>query len=107
MDSLFAALDEDIITLLGETLMYAADGTSYESKLAHINYRDQLRDVMGHEAIEQDILVVMRVVDLPSLPPSAARITLPLRPGKTYQPINAHFDESGTHYEFELKTVVT
>lgn len=99
-------LDATVETYLAGPIQYSLSGSSFEPKMAHVDYRDQMREVGGAKAIAQDIQVSLRVSEIQTKPVGTHRVTLPKRPGKTYRPVNVGFDESGTHYEFELQEVV-
>ena len=106
LDDLTADLDRVTTDLLGETILYAADGSTYAGVKAFVNYRDSEKQFEAAEAISQDMTVsgVLKV-DVPTKPTTAARITLPRRSGKTYRPSNVRTDDEGTGWEFELKAV--
>lgn len=108
-DDFVPGLDQDTRDLLGEDIEYSTNGgTSFNTiRALEVDYRDQQREIYGQQAIAQDIRVVVLVTDLTVEPAPSHQIRLKYRPGKVYRPVNPHFDESGTAYEFEVQTVVT
>lgn len=97
-------LDQTCMATLGETIQYAANGVIADlaDLDAYVDYRDLQSALDRSEVIRQDIMVTVLKADLPDKPTSAARLTLPRRPDRTFKPANPRSDESGTHWEFEV-----
>lgn len=105
LDDLTPDLDRACIDVLGEAIMYAADGAAFVAVQAYVNYRDMAQAFDAAKAIVQDMSVTFLKVDVPAEPTATARITLLRRPGKTYRPTNVRTDDAGTGWEFEVKEV--
>lgn len=108
LDDLTPDLDRTCADLLGDTIEYAANGSTFVEVQAYVNYRDAMTDIAGAEAIEQDISVTgLLKADVATKPPGTARIRLARRAGKTYRPRNVRTDDSGTGWEFEVVEVTS
>lgn len=106
LDDLTATLDRRCADLLGDTIEYAADGSTFVEVQAYVDYRDGVVELAGAEAVAQDIVVTgLLKADVPTEPSKNARIRLPRRPGQTWRPIDVRTDESGTGWDFELAEV--
>lgn len=98
-------VDDACMAALGETISYAANGSTYADTLAYVDYRDGVRPLDIGQMVAQDILVTILKTDLAAKPTSTARLTLPRLTGATFKPINVRSDESGTHWEFDVQQV--
>jgi hypothetical protein len=106
LEDLTAGVDETCAAILGDTIQYAADGATFSPLKAYVNYRDAEKQFEGAEAVAQDITVSgLLKSTVPVKPGAGVRLTLPRIAGKTWKPINARTDESGTGWEFEVKEV--
>ena len=103
--ALTASLDRACIATLGETIQYAADGANFLPVEAYTDYRDGQASFDNATFISQDIGIALLKADVPAKPGPAVRITLPLRAGDTYRPVNVRTDQSGSHWEFEVQRV--
>jgi len=91
--------------ILGDTISYSAAGGAFTPLKVEANYRDADRVFDHAEVAAQDVKLSALKVDVPNRPSSAARLTLPKIPGKTFRPINVRTSESGTEWEFEIEEV--
>lgn len=105
LDDFTDALDERCRDYLGETISYAADGVSFASLKAHVDYRDGLKALEIATVIEQEITVSLMKSDVAAKPGSSVRLRLAKLTGMTLRPRNVRSDESGTHWEFEVMKV--
>lgn len=106
LDDVTADLDRNCAVLLGDTIEYAADGSTFVEVQAFVNYRDVEAELAGAEAIAQDITVSgLLKADVATKPPATARVRLARRAGKTWRPRNVRTDDSGTGWEFEVVEV--
>ena len=99
-------MERACIDFLGESIMYAADGSTFVAVQAYVEYRDQAQSYDGAQAIAQDMTVAFLKADIAAAPTTEARLTLSRRSGKTYRPMNVRTDNAGTQWEFEVKEVV-
>jgi hypothetical protein len=98
LTSLTAKLDEMTAGLLGDPFDY--DGLTF---FGFVDYGEENRQAVG--AIEQDMFIQVRVVDVPVRPNADNRIVLPKKPGKSYKPVNVTLDDGGTWWVFSLKEI--
>lgn len=106
LESLDAMLDDACSTKLGDTILYTSSDCGEERYLkAYVNHRDGDRTFDSATVIEQDMSIQILATKLSGKPNSLDRIVLPKLPSHTFKPINVRRDESGNHWEFELKEV--
>lgn len=98
-------MDAECMTILGDSITYRRASGPTLSLKAYVNFEEVARSIDIGQAIEQAMLVEIRISDLPQRPAPADRITLGKVPGITFKPINVGRDRSGTHWAFELKRV--
>lgn len=106
LDELTGEIDATCMALLGEDILFSRAAGPFTTVRAHVYYRDAVRDLVSGKMSEQDIMCIVQVSALAAKPTMADRIRLPKRAGKTYRPVNVVADDSGTHWEFDLQTVV-
>lgn len=97
-------LDATCMAALGDSVTYAADGSTFTAFKAYVDYGEALRDINSGQVIEQDITVDMLKSDI-ARPTSAARITLGRIAGATFKPVNIRLDRSGSHWQFNVEKI--
>lgn len=108
LDDLTPALDRSCADILGDTVSYAADGSTFANVQAYVDYRDAVKAFEAAQVVEQGITVSgMLKADVPDEPTGTARLTLARLPGLTFKPIGVRTDEAGTGWEFEVKQVAS
>lgn len=105
LEDLESGMDAECMAILGDSITFRPAGGSALAIKAYVNFEDMARSLDGTQAIEQNITVQVRKVDLPAKPRAQDRITLGKVAGKIYQPVNVGQDISGTHWNFELRQV--
>lgn len=106
LESLTTDLDRACMDTLGDTISYKAAGAgTFSDVLAHADYRDSARSFDGAEVIAQDMRFAVLMSDVPAKPTGEVRVQLPKVAGRTFKPVGVGRDESGTHWEFDLKDV--
>lgn len=105
LESQIFRLNRACVDILGETIQYKPSGGAYGAIQAHVDYRDASKAFQGAEAVTQDMTIQVLIADVPTRPSGQCRVTLAKVPGRTFKPIAIRRDESGTHWEFELKDV--
>jgi len=105
LESLTPSLDTATVTLLGDTIAYAADGATFANIKVFADLSEQQRDYGMTAATVQEMSFEMRVVDAPVRPGDTVRIMIPKIPGKVYHPRNVGLTEGGTFWHFGLKEV--
>jgi len=105
IESLLSGLDRTCMDALGDSIQYSAAGAAYATVRGYVDHREAGRAFDNATAMVQDIIVVVLRADVPVKPGGAARVALPQFADRTFQPVNARTDESGTHWEFEVREV--
>lgn len=106
IENITPRLDTDCATVLGDTIRYTPDGGSEGVFKAHVDYSDADISLGVEQAIDQDITIEARKVDISAEPASGDRLTIDFLSGRTFKPTNASTDASGTHWVFGLKEVL-
>jgi hypothetical protein len=101
--SLFSKCDE----MLGDTITITPPAQPPVSLKAHAVHRDRRADFGLSAATVQDAMMDVDASLLPGKPGTGWTVTLPLVPGKIFEPRDVQRDDSGRRWEFGLKELNT
>lgn len=105
LESFDAKLNETCSALLGDTIKYTPAGGSEGDLKVFANHRDGEVAFESVQVIEQDMSIQVLASLVPEKPGSEVRIQLPKIGDQLFKPVNVRRDDSGDHWEFELKAV--
>lgn len=97
--SLFTKCDE----MLGDTITITPPSLAPITTKVHASHRDRRADFGLSAATVQDAMLDIDMAQVPGKPGAGWTVTLPLIPGKTFEPRDVQRDESGRRWEFGLK----
>ncbi|MDQ4421467.1 hypothetical protein OOT33_13650 [Sphingobium sp. DEHP117] len=97
--NLFSTCD----AMLGDTITITPPSASPVTLKVHASHRDRRADFGMSAATVQDAMLDIDMAQVPGKPGSGWTVTLPLVPGKTFEPRDVQRDESGRRWEFGLK----
>ena len=97
--NLFSTCD----SMLGDTITITPPSASPITLKVHASHRDRRADFGLSAATVQDAMLDIDMAQVPGKPGAGWTVTLPLLPGKTFEPRDVQRDESGRRWEFGLK----
>lgn len=97
--NLFSTCD----SMLGDTITITPPSASPITLKVHASHRDRRADFGLSAATVQDAMLDIDMAQVPGKPGAGWTVTLPLIPGKTFEPRDVQRDESGHRWEFGLK----
>lgn len=97
--NLFSTCD----SMLGDTITITPPSASPITLKVHASHRDRRADFGLSAATVQDAMLDIDRAILPGKPGAGWRVSLPLIPGKVFEPRDVQRDESGRRWEFGLK----
>jgi hypothetical protein len=97
--NLFSTCD----SMLGDTITITPPSASPITLKVHASHRDRRADFGLSAATVQDAMLDIDMAQVPGKPGAGWTVTLPLIPGKTFEPRDVQRDESGRRWEFGLK----
>jgi hypothetical protein len=89
--------------MLGDTITITPPSASPITLKVHASHRDRRADFGLSAATVQDAMLDIDMAQVPGKPGAGWTVTLPLIPGKTFEPRDVQRDESGWRWEFGLK----
>jgi hypothetical protein len=99
--SLFTKCDE----MLGDTITITPPTLAPITTKVHAEHRDRRADFGLSAATVQDAMLDIDRAILPGKPGAGWRVSLPLIPGKVFEPKDVQLDNSGHRWEFGLKEI--
>lgn len=105
LESLTPALFNKCDTLLGDTITITPPSAGPITIKVNASYKDDRLDFGASSSTAQDILIDIDMALVPSKPGAGWRVTLPLIPGKIFEPRNVNRDTSGLRWELGLKEI--
>lgn len=97
--NLFSTCD----SMLGDTITITPPSASPITLKVHASHRDRRADFGLSAATVQDAMLDIDRAILPGKPGAGWRVSLPLIPGKVFEPKDVQLDNSGHRWEFGLK----
>ena len=97
--NLFSTCD----SMLGDTITITPPSASPITLKVHASHRDRRADFGLSAATVHDAMLDIDMAQVPGKPGAGWTVTLPLIPGKTFEPRDVQRDESGRRWEFGLK----
>lgn len=97
--NLFSVCDDK----LGDTITITPPSLAAITLKVNVSHRDRRADFGLSAATVQDAMLDIDMAQVPGKPGAGWTVTLPLIPGKTFEPRDVQRDDSGRRWEFGLK----
>ena len=103
LESLTSNLFSTCDSMLGDTITITPPSASPITLKVHASHRDRRADFGLSAATVQDAMLDIDMAQVPGKPGAGWTVTLPLIPGKTFEPRDVQRNDSGRRWEFGLK----
>lgn len=103
LESLTSTLFSECDEKLGDTVTITPPAAAPITTKVHAAHRDRRADFGLSAGTVQDAMLDVSKSLLPGKPGVGWTVTLPLIPGKTFEPRDVQSDDSGRRWEFGLK----